>query len=188
MTDILIPPPSDATNRLFSEPRILHREQMFVADLILEGWIFDGKTGKLYQPLFGLTAKTLDGKERTGVEGDIILYPDLIKQRFGVVAWDRKCNSFVVAIPDYNDEPQSLVTEQETMNDCTILGHVSDIANGVPCWECYDEFGPPEPNDGTKLPTKKQWNHAFHRNHNNCPACDGTGRRSVVVKGETSGD
>ena len=167
MTDIIIPPPSDATNRLFSEPRILHREQVSVADLILEGWIFDEKTGKLYQPLFGLTAKTLDGKERTVVEGDIVYFGmSGVDAPCGVIVYSQ--HGFIIAtglgvgtIAEFLDEGSSF----------TILGHVSDIANGVPCWECGGTgyYGGPRLGDEP------------------CPACDGTGRRRVVVKGETNG-
>ncbi len=141
------------------------------------GWVYDFANGDLYQPLFGLTAKTLDGKEQTVCEGHVVLFrvdgEPILGGDFGVIVW--RDYSFMIAWANNEDYPTPVIDVD--VLDLTILCHVKDIVDGtIPCWECKNgkKYSPQELVAETGQPPSV-WD---------CPACDGTGRRNVTIAPE----
>lgn len=179
---ITLPHWTTANERLFGNK--IHPKNYgmhFVDNLRNDGWIIENN-GDMYQPLFGLTAKTIDGKERTVVEGDVLLakhkiFGDII----ATIAWNKNAHGFNARyMGKVVDEFVWVQLWDFIKHDPTVLCHCTEIvaAGGkLNCWECGGVG-------------KVFWDHNDQETGDNlgkaedtCPTCHGVGQHNVIWKG-----
>lgn len=175
-----LPKPTTANERLWPiqlEPKY----QVFVNSLLEKNW-WKHHGADWFQPLFGLTAKTIDGGERTVVEGDIILWA---KNRSGILLWDSDINCFMFRFLSEKFLFYDHSARKECVKDYVILSHCTDIVaagNVLECWGCGGERTVPK-KDACEImawpdPTKPQ----PPAMHETCPTCHGEGTFNIVWK------
>ncbi len=156
------------------------RYQVFVNGLLEKnGWKHCG--ADWFQPLFGLTAKTIDGGERAVVEGDVFKGVRTDGSPFMVVRWVQKYSKYNYYHAGFQfSYADGVDCDLYSHRDLILLAHCTDIvAKGdrLTCWECHGNR-----NKGGRASQEVFMGGERSRIDPPCPTCHGEGQHEIVWK------